>query len=106
MTDDVPLPELFEGHLDDETLRAFERDLLAGATHVEVRTKSVAASMGSSRVDLRDAMLGLREGRIPAVQLRYVHDGQRFVDTVMRTDSGRYRLVRMPEAKTLFPSSD
>lgn len=97
---DDELPELFEGAFDDEGLLAFGRDLAGAASHLEVRTKAVALSMQSGDDGLDQAFGALRDGRITAVQLRYAHEGRRFVDTLMREEPGRYRLVRMPEPQT------
>ncbi len=98
MTDhDLPLPEVFEGTLDDEGLSQLACAVTAGTSGLEVRVKAATHTMDSRPRSLGDALASLREGRAMGVQLRYVHLGVPYVDTLMALESGRFRLVRMAD---------
>lgn len=96
MTDDeLVLPELQDALLDLATIRQLFFDVSHASTLLEVRVKRgpvTHADEGPPGPDEARALL--ESGEALAVQLRYLHRGTEWLDTVMRTPSG-YRLVRM-----------
>ncbi|MGD8862080.1 MAG: hypothetical protein PVI30_18860 [Myxococcales bacterium] len=94
-SDDPELPDLQQADLDEAGLDALVRDLKAMATIHEVRVKHRA--VGHAQADplsLEVAAALLRRGRVHGVQVFYSHRGTRWLDTLMRVQSG-YRLVRL-----------
>ena len=92
--DSPPLPEVFEAMLDDRTLDDlfFDVSLLPGP--VDVRWKAAPdVRADEAPISLDEAREVLRSGRARAVQLRYVHEGKGWCDTLLRLPGGT-RLVR------------
>lgn len=92
------LPDVFEGLLDVDGLDDFARDLARLPGPIEVCVKHAVKQRVDERCALsfEEALRSLVAGEVRAVQLRYVHDGARWCDTLMRTDKGT-RLVRMAQ---------
>lgn len=88
---DPPLPDIEDGQLDDAGLNALITDITSLASSIEVRCKG--AGEHSAPASLSEAVSSLRAGVIAAVQVSYVHRGQRWIDTVMRAPQG-WRIVR------------
>jgi hypothetical protein len=96
-TDEPPLvlPELLQQDIDVDTLRALFRDVSALGEALEVLVKTTHLQHASpERLTPERALDGLLRGEWRAVQLRYRHEGQEWLDTVMRLPHG-YRVVRM-----------
>ena len=92
----TPLPEMFEGELDDAQLAAYFADLeLVGP--VEVRTKGAARELTAevaASLDLDAARAQLQSGAARMLQLRYRHDGSDWWDTLI-AGAVTTRLVRV-----------
>ncbi len=95
MTDrSIPLPRLYESVLDEATLDALFGDvgMLDG---VSVTVKGAPAARCSDEpFTLASAHAALVAGQVRGVQLRYVHDGKVWCDTLIRMVNG-FRLVRV-----------
>ena len=90
-----PLPDLQNALVDAQTVRELGRDLEALTRVVDVRTRQrTRARPDAVRWKPSEALEGLLEGTLQAVQISYTFDGEQWRDTVMRQDQG-YRLVRM-----------
>lgn len=81
---DVPWSTIFELLADLETL----------ASEVIVQAKSDRAGFSSETLGLHEAAARLRSDAPPALQLRYLLDGERWCDTILPTPVGA-RLVRI-----------
>lgn len=89
------LPETWESELDDDTLEALFRDI-AQTTVLEVLVKGAPTALTDARrPTLEEARAMLAAGEIRGVQLRYVHDGVEWWDTLLATPTGGVRLVRI-----------
>jgi len=92
----VPLPDLQDAVLSTEQLEALFSDLAEHATIGEIIFKGAA----TERVDARrkptlvDAFAALRLDTVRGVQVRYLHEGKEWWDTLMSTPAG-VRLVRI-----------
>lgn len=95
--EELDLPPVHEGLVDAATLAALLDDIEAtGAVRsVTVRAGRTAepprgaSALGQVRADLL-------AGRVPAVQLRYRHDGREWCDTILARPGGAWRVVRIP----------
>jgi len=95
MADERKLPELNEGLLDTATLDQLFADLAACATHIEVRLKGAAARRAhAGTTTLSDARSALLAGAVRGAQVRYLWDGQAWIDTLIRGPEG-VRICRM-----------
>ena len=95
MTEPIPLPTLHEGSLDDARLDALFEDIAREARVLAVLVKGGAETLSEGGdVPLDAARAALRAGGARAVQVRYVHQGVTWTDTVLRAPGG-YRIVRM-----------
>jgi hypothetical protein len=95
---DPALPDVFEGLLDVDGLDDLARDLsqLAGPIEVTIKHAATQRTDETCVLSFEEALRSLVAGEVRAVQLRYVHEGTRWCDTLMRTDKGT-RLVRMAQ---------
>lgn len=94
---DAPLPELQASDLDSDTLAALFDDLEAAAERLEVIVKGGPDRRADpTPIGLREAQRLLVEGIVRGVQLRYVHEGRAWRDTLLRGATG-IRIVRMEE---------
>lgn len=91
MTDSPALPEVYKQVLDEETLASLLRDLeeLAGVYDVRQRRGMDAPPLG-----FEDIQATLGEG--VGVQIRYVHEGLHWWDTLMPGPQG-VTLVRIQQ---------
>lgn len=89
------LPELNQELISAETVRALFRDIGACAKLLEVILKGApAARAEASRPTLEQALELLLSGGVRGVQLRYIHEGEEWWDTLLAMRSG-FRLVRI-----------
>jgi len=89
----VPLAELQEAVLGEEDVAQYLEDLSAEAKGLVVRTKEAArAKFLASGLDLLRS--GLLEKSLWGAQLRYVHQGVAWVDTLIVGPQG-VKIVRM-----------
>lgn len=89
------LAELTQGRLDEPTLTALLDDLSELTEILEVLTKGgECARAERSQPDLREAVAALQAGQLRGVQVRYLWDGQQWLDTLLRGPDG-VRLVRV-----------
>lgn len=92
--DNGRMPRVEEAVIDDATLGALVDDLAACATIEEVRIKGGAMERAQGDgTEIRTALDALRSGRARAAQFVYTHKGQRWIDTVLRSEAG-WRVVR------------
>jgi hypothetical protein len=95
VTEPIEFPDLHESMLDESKLDALFNDIAMEAQVLSVLLKGGAEVLAEGGdVALSDALARLKGGRVRAVQVRYVHRGQAWTDTLMRTASG-YRVVRI-----------
>ena len=89
------MPELTQGVLDEPTLQALLDDLTGLTEILEVLTKGGEFTR-AQRVDedLRQAVAALTAGRVRGVQVRYLWEGQQWLDTLLQGPEG-VRLVRV-----------
>jgi hypothetical protein len=89
------LPDLQESRLDEATLDQLFVDLEGLAQIIEVQLKGAPQKMADGRdVPLAEAHGLLKSGGVCGVQIRYVHGGTLWWDTIMRLPEG-FRLVRI-----------
>lgn len=94
-TPSADLPAVYQAELDDETRLALFRDWGAlDAVQVSVKRAERAYMQESEAWTLPRARLALESGDIRAIQVRYVHEGMLWTDTLLRHPGG-LRLVRM-----------
>ena len=96
LSDGSDLPELHQGVLDPETIDQLVVDIETCTELLEVIPKFGADSyVGEGEViDLRTAISMLQAGELRGVQVRYVHEGAQWWDTLMGTPQG-IRTVRI-----------
>jgi hypothetical protein len=89
------LPDLNQELVDEQTIEALFRDIEACTRLLEVIIKGAPqAHAEASRPTLRQAHDLLLGGTVRGVQLRYVHEGAEWWDTILAMRGG-YRLVRI-----------
>ncbi len=88
------LPPVWQADVAWSTVFELLADLEALASDVEVRAKSGLAGFSSEALGLEEAAARLRSDAPPALQLRYLLEGERWCDTILPTPSGA-RLVRI-----------
>ena len=91
-----PLPDLQDAILSSAQLDALFADLAEHATIGEIILKGGATQRANPRAkpSLEEALAALRAGTTRGVQIRYLHEGSEWWDTLMRTQEG-VRLVRI-----------
>lgn len=105
MSEDLPLPTLQETVLDDARLDDLFADVAREAELLEIVFKGGAeahAPEPDPRAPLAAARAALRDRTVFGVQLRYVHDGVEWWDTLMLVPGGT-RLVRMNRSSVVPP---
>jgi hypothetical protein len=89
------LPELRDAMLDTATLRQLCFDIHSVASIIDVRVKGAPAHhAGEPSASFEQAIADLERGSIAGVQVRYLHKGEEWWDTLMRAPQG-FRLVRV-----------
>jgi len=87
-------PRVFEATLSWDRVDDLLADLAAAATVEEVLMKGGAeARAHGATSDLAAVRKALSDGRITGAQIRYLHEGVRWTDTLLRAGDG-VRLVR------------
>ncbi|MBA2661020.1 MAG: hypothetical protein H0U74_01900, partial [Bradymonadaceae bacterium] len=82
-------PALTQSILDEQTLAALFDDIEALGHILGVTVKGAGqARAGNEGVSLREAYDLLRERAVAGVQIRYLHDGQEWWDTLMHSPQG------------------
>lgn len=91
----VALPTLQESLLDDATLDALFDDIARETQVLAVLVKGASEALAEGGgVSLDAARTRLKAGAVAAVQVRYVHRGTAWTDTLLRAPGG-YRVVRI-----------
>ncbi len=97
----LDLPPISEATLDRQDIVALFRDLESFATDIELtqplrqrRGGSATTPSPATLIGLRDRLLDATASPNTKVQIRYTWQGQRWIDTIERLDSG-FRLVRI-----------
>lgn len=101
MTDD--LPQVHEAVLDDERIDDLFRDVAHAGQLLEVVLKGGAEARAGDpdpSAQLSAARIALRERRVFGVQLRYLHGGTEWWDTLIAVPGGA-RLVRIDRGKLI-----
>jgi len=94
----IEFPALHTGDLDAEGVRALVADLEAHAERLQVVPKAAAKRFVlPETLPLQAATEGLLDGRLRGVQLRYVHEGQEWWDTLLAMGDAGYRIVRVAQ---------
>jgi hypothetical protein len=89
------LPAVYQASLDDATYEALFDDLSQlAACEVSVKHSAQGHVDEHARWNLTDARAALERGEVRAIQVRYVHDGAVWTDTILKGAAG-LRLVRM-----------
>ena len=102
MSDDdtPPLPPLHHALLDDTTLAALFSDVAGCTQLIEVVIKYAHhVQTPDGQATLADAQQKLADGTAVGAQLRYIHQGDQWWDTLVRTPQGM-KLVRIRHAFT------
>lgn len=95
MNEPIEFPDLHESILDEARLDALFNDIAMEAQVLSVLLKGGAEVLAEGGdVALSEALSMLKQGRVRAVQVRYVHRGKAWTDTLLRTANG-YRVVRI-----------
>lgn len=93
----IEFPTLHTGDLDAEGVRALVADLEAHAERLQVVPKAASRRFVlPERLPLQAATESLLAGELRGVQVRYVHQGQEWWDTLLALGSG-YRIVRVAQ---------
>lgn len=94
MNSEHALPALESAQLTRERVEGLFADIARATTVLAVLVKGGPEERAAAPTrDLAAARTALLSGAVPSVQLRYVHEGTEWWDTVMRAGDG-YRLVR------------
>ncbi len=96
LSDGTELPDLHQGVIDHATLDQLVIDIETCTELLEVIPKYGAdRQVAESEVmELRLAVSQLKDGALRGVQIRYIHEGSQWWDTLMATAQG-VRLVRI-----------
>lgn len=102
MTDQPPLPDLLQSDIDASTLRQWITDVGTLTEIIEIIPKHrrgyVEEHAESPQLD--EAYQMLVEGRVAGLQIRYLHQGKLWWDTVMPLPEGCFRIVRIEHPLT------
>ena len=94
MNDDVELAEIYDQEIDEQRLAQILFDIDAAAELLDVNIKAGSRTHASvGKPDLSAAKAALDAGAL-GIQLRYRFEGKEWWDTIMRSASGRLRIVR------------
>lgn len=91
-----PLPQLHQADLDDETLDAYFRDLLACAEVFGVVPKMGPGYVAPAGIDLLEGKSLLASGELRGLQIRYNYQGAEWWDTLIVRD-GAVRMTRIEQ---------
>lgn len=97
MSDSPPLPDLHQSEIDEVTLRQLFDDLGKHARIIEIIPKFapgyVQDAAPSLQLDEAHELLASRALR--GLQIRYLHEGKTWWDTLMPLPGGLFRIVRI-----------
>lgn len=94
----IEFPALHTGDLDAAGVRALVADLEAYAERLQVLPKAAAKRFVlPETLPLQAATEGLLAGELRGLQLRYVHEGQEWWDTLLSMGKSGYRIVRVAQ---------
>lgn len=99
MTEDAPLPALQDAVLTGAEVGALLGDVARAATLLGHSVKGGAhhrATAAGGSLDADGALL--LAGHVHGLQLRYVHEGKEWWDTLLALPDGTFRLVRIEHA--------
>ena len=92
----LKLPPLQQAILDAATVDALFSDLASCTRLLAVVPRRAARTMTEEApIDLAAARLGLRDGSLRGVQIRYRYESREWCDTLMPLPDGTARLVRI-----------
>ncbi|MBL4849276.1 MAG: hypothetical protein JKY65_27435 [Planctomycetes bacterium] len=92
----IQLPDLHLGVLTAEGVRELAGDLAACSERLQIVPRSRARSfVATETLSLADAIESLLEGQLSGLQLRYVHEGQEWWDTLIARGRDSFQLVRV-----------
>jgi len=92
----LKLPPLQQTILDAATVEALFTDLASGTRVLAVVPRRAARTMAADApIDLAAAHVGLRDGSLCGVQIRYRYEGREWCDTLMPLPGDTARLVRI-----------
>jgi len=97
MNHPIDFPEMTEAFFDESGLAAFGEELSAKAQDLQIFIKGAPCLMADAEgtLGVSSAISGLCAGGFQAVQMRYAFEGVRWMDTLMRTGDGSFRLIRI-----------
>jgi hypothetical protein len=97
----LALPPVHVAVLDRDGLLALISDVEAVGTLLGLTIKRGARAHGDDRAPpLHEAVQALLDGSASGLQLRYLHEGRQWWDTIMRMGDG-FRVVRIDHSQTL-----
>ncbi len=97
MSDHPPLPELLQSGIDDATLRQLITDIGTHTKILEIIPKHAPGYVAENPapIQLDEAYHQLIDHTLRGLQLRYIHEGKTWWDTIMPQPGGLFRIVRI-----------
>jgi hypothetical protein len=97
MSDTPPLPDLLQSDLDEATLRQLITDIGTHTEVLEIIPKHVPGYVEENPAPLQlDEVYQMLVSRsVRGLQIRYLHQGKTWWDTVMPLPGGLFRIVRI-----------
>lgn len=97
MSDNQPLPELLQSDIDDSTLRQLITDIGTLTEILEIIPKHAPGYVEENPAPLQldEAYRMLSERTLRGLQLRYLHQGTTWWDTILPQPGGLFRIVRI-----------
>lgn len=97
MSDIPPLPDLLQSDIDEATLHQLITDI---GTHTEILEIIPKYALGyvsenPAPLQLDEAYRQLIEHTVRGLQLRYLHEGKTWWDTILPLPGGLFRIVRI-----------
>lgn len=97
MSDTPPLPDLHQSEIDEVTLRQLIADIGTHARIIEIIPKFAPGYVGENYASLQldEAFQQLVSRELRGLQIRYLHEGKTWWDTLMPLSGGLFRIVRI-----------
>ena len=97
MEENPPLPDLHHSEIDKETLEELFLDIGTHARVLEIIPKYHAGHVSENPevLQLDEAFQQLVQRRVEGMQIRYLHEGVTWWDTLMPMSGGLFRIVRI-----------
>jgi hypothetical protein len=97
MSDYQPLPDLLQSDIDDGTLRQLITDIGTHTEILEIIPKHAPGYVEENPAPLQldEAYRMLSERTLRGLQLRYLHQGTTWWDTILPQPGGLFRIVRI-----------